>query len=159
MKKLLDNKIVQLGLTAFGVIAACILFGFCLFHVSKILSFFGMLVRILMPLIYGLVLAYIMHPLVNLFERKVFNKINKLLELPEEVITDKPKLTIVGFEEVLIENYKAILEYEDYYIKINTHIGAININGFNLRLKEMTGDDIMVLGSIDSMDFEQITDE
>lgn len=87
------------------------------------------------------------------------NKINKLLELPEEVITDKPKLTIVGFEEVLIENYKAILEYEDYYIKINTHIGAININGFNLRLKEMTGDDIMVLGSIDSMDFEQITDE
>ncbi len=88
-----------------------------------------------------------------------FNKINKLLELPEEVITDKPKLTIVGFEEVLIENYKAILEYEDYYIKINTHIGAININGFNLRLKEMTGDDIMVLGSIDSMDFEQITDE
>lgn len=87
------------------------------------------------------------------------NKINKLLELPEEVITDKPKLTIVGFEEILIENYKAILEYEDYYIKINTHIGAININGFNLRLKEMTGDDIMVLGSIDSMDFEQITDE
>ena len=87
------------------------------------------------------------------------NKINKLLELPEEVITDKPQLTIVGFEEVLIENYKAILEYEDYYIKINTHIGAININGFNLRLKEMTGDDIMVLGSIDSMDFEQITDE
>lgn len=87
------------------------------------------------------------------------NKINKLLELPEEVITDKPKLTIVGFEEILIENYKAILEYEDYYIKINTHIGAININGFKLRLKEMTGDDIMVLGSIDSMDFEQITDE
>lgn len=88
-----------------------------------------------------------------------FNKINRLLELPEEVTTNKPKLTIIGFEEVLIENYKAILEYEDYYIKINTHIGAININGFNLRLKEMTGDDIMVLGNIDSMDFEQITDE
>ena len=87
------------------------------------------------------------------------NKINRLLELPEEVTTNKPKLTIVGFEEMLIENYKAILEYEDYYIKINTHIGAININGFNLRLKEMTGDDIMVLGSIDSIDFEQITDE
>ena len=87
------------------------------------------------------------------------NKINRLLELPEEVTTNKPKLTIVGFEEMLIENYKAILEYEDYYVKINTHIGAININGFNLRLKEMTGDDIMVLGSIDSIDFEQITDE
>ena len=54
---------------------------------------------------------------------------------------------------------KSILEYEDYYIKINTHIGAVNINGFNLRLKEMTGDDIMVFGKIDSIDFESITDE
>ncbi len=31
----------------------------------------------MMPLIYGLVLAYIMHPIVNLFENKVFNKIEK----------------------------------------------------------------------------------
>ena len=86
-------------------------------------------------------------------------KINEILELPEEVVSNKPKFTIVGFEELLIENYKAILEYEDFYIKINTHIGAININGFNLRLKEMTGDDIMVTGKIDSIDFESITDE
>lgn len=85
--------------------------------------------------------------------------LSRMLELPEEVVTNKPKLTLVGFGELLIENYKAILEYEDFYIKINTHIGAININGFNLHLKEMTGDDIMVLGSIDSIDFESITDE
>lgn len=86
-------------------------------------------------------------------------RITKMLELPQEIVSSKPRLTLVGFEELLIENYKAILEYEDFYIKINTHIGAININGFNLRLKEMTGDDIMVLGKIDSIDFESITDE
>lgn len=74
-------------------------------------------------------------------------------------MTNKPKITIVGFNEMLIENYKSILEYEDFYIKINTHIGAININGFNLRLKEMTSDDIMVTGNIDSFEFESITDE
>lgn len=87
------------------------------------------------------------------------NRITDLLEIPQEVVSNKPKLTLVGFNELLIENYKAILEYEDFYIKINTHIGAVNINGFNLRLKEMTGDDIMVLGNIDSIDFESITDE
>lgn len=87
------------------------------------------------------------------------SRIADLLEIPQEVVSNKPKLTLVGFGELLIENYKAILEYEDFYIKINTHIGAININGFNLRLKEMTGDDIMVLGKIDSIDFESITDE
>ncbi len=87
------------------------------------------------------------------------NRINEILELPSEVISNKPKITIVGFEEILIENYKSILEYEEFYIKINTHIGAININGFNLRLKEMTEDDIMVLGKIDSLDFESVTDD
>lgn len=92
-------------------------------------------------------------------KKKRNNRINDILELPQEVVSDKPKITIIGFEELLIENYKSILEYEDFYIKINTYIGAININGFNLRLKEMTGDDIMVLGNIDSLDFESITDE
>lgn len=86
-------------------------------------------------------------------------KINNVLELPQEVISNKPKITIIGFNEMLIENYKSILEYEDFYIKINTYIGVININGFNLRLKEMTDDDIMVIGNIDSIDFESITDE
>lgn len=87
------------------------------------------------------------------------NRMVNLLEIPKEVVTNEPKITLVGFNELLIENYKAILEYEDFYIKINTHIGAININGFNLKLKEMTGDDIMVLGNIDSIDFESIIDE
>ncbi|MCI9017133.1 MAG: sporulation protein YqfC [Clostridia bacterium] len=91
--------------------------------------------------------------------RKVRKKINEILELPEEITSNKPKITILGFEEMLIENYKAILEYEEFYIKINTYIGAININGFNLRLKEMTKDDLMVLGTIDSLDFEGIIDE
>lgn len=86
-------------------------------------------------------------------------KIANLLELPQEVVSNQPKMTLVGFEELLIENYKSILEYEDFYIKINTYIGAININGFNLRLKEMTGDDIMVYGKIDSIDLESMTDE
>ncbi len=87
------------------------------------------------------------------------NKINKILELPNEIISNEPKITIIAFNEMLIENYKSILEYEDFYIKINTYIGAININGFNLKLKEMTKEDIMVLGKIDSIDFESIVDE
>lgn len=95
----------------------------------------------------------------NRKKSKKNSTINKILELPKEIVSDNPKITIIGFEELLIENYKSILEYEDFYIKINTYIGAININGFNLRLKEMTEDDIMVLGKIDSLDFESITDE
>ena len=77
MKKLLDNKVVQIGIVSFFVIAACILFTFILINVKEILGFIGSIIKIMMPLIYGLVLAYIMHPIVNLFDKKIFKKIEK----------------------------------------------------------------------------------
>lgn len=91
--------------------------------------------------------------------KKVNRKINELLDIPREIATNEPKLTMVGFNQLLIENYKGILEYEDFYIKINSFIGAININGFNLSLEQMTEDDIMITGKIESIDLESIIDE
>lgn len=85
-------------------------------------------------------------------------KLEKLLELPQEVCSNVPKLTIVGFDEMVIENYKGILEYEEYFVRINTHIGIININGYNLNLEAMTNDDIKVTGKIESFDLERIID-
>ena len=87
------------------------------------------------------------------------NKINNLLEIPQEVSSNIPKVTITGFEQILIENYKTILEYQDFYIRLSTEIGILNINGFGLDLKEMTSDDLLIAGKIDSIDLESIEDE
>ena len=95
----------------------------------------------------------------NKKNRKVQNKVNKLLEIPEEISTNIPKLTILGFEKMLIENYKSILEYQDFYIRISTHIGILNINGYELNLNEMTTDDLLITGKIEGIDFETITSE
>ena len=87
------------------------------------------------------------------------NRIDKLLEIPKEISSNEPKITIVGFEEMLIENYKCILEYQEFYIRINTYKGIININGINLSLNEMRTDDVLIKGKIDSIDFEIIEEE
>ena len=42
------------------------------------------------------------------------------------------------------------------YIKINTYIGIININGFNLNLEKMTEDNIKITGKIESLDIVRI---
>ena len=81
-------------------------------------------------------------------------KLNDILDIPEEVWGKAPKITITGFEEVLIENFKGILEYEDFFARINTHFGIVNINGFNLKLNQMTEEDILVTGKIEGIDFE-----
>ena len=60
---------------------------------------------------------------------KRISKIAALLEMPEEIMTDKPRVTILGFDELVVENYKNILEYDEVFIKVNTYIGAVNISG------------------------------
>ena len=82
--------------------------------------------------------------------------LNRILEIPQEISTNEPKITISGFKRMLIENYKVILEYQDIYIRIKTYIGIVNITGFNLKLGEMTDDDIIVTGNIETVDFEKI---
>lgn len=83
------------------------------------------------------------------------NRINRMLEIPKETYTNEPKITITGFNELIIENYKGILEYEDYYIKLNTYIGTISINGFGLNLDKMTEDCLKITGKIESLDIER----
>lgn len=91
--------------------------------------------------------------------RKFRNKVNNFLEIPDEIASKTPKITTLGFDELLIENYKSILEYQDFFIRINTYIGIININGFELTMNEMTTDDIMIKGKIESIDFERTVEE
>ena len=83
-------------------------------------------------------------------------KINRFLEIPEEVVSDVPKVTTLGFNKLLIENYKNILEYQDIFIRINTSIGVINISGIDLKMEEMTVDDIIIEGRIDTIEFEEL---
>ncbi len=86
------------------------------------------------------------------------SKINRVLEVPRELSKDETKITIVGFDEMVVENYKGILEYEEFYIKVKTNIGNININGFNLKLEQVTEDDISVKGKIENIGIERILD-
>mgnify|MGYP002543157092 FL=1 len=85
-------------------------------------------------------------------------RLENILELPQEVYSDIPKLTITGFNELRLENYKGILEYEEYFASINTYIGIVNIKGYNLNLEKMTNDDIKITGKIDDIELERIED-
>ena len=70
------------------------------------------------------------------------NKFNQILDMPRELDNTEPKITMISFDEMFIENYKGILEYEEFFIKVATEIGTININGYKLTLEQITEDDI-----------------
>lgn len=91
MKFRWDNRYLHWGVTAFLVIAACILFYYGIFHmgtlVAGIKTFFG----IMAPIIYGIAIAYLLSSIVNFLERKV---IYPLLEKKNYMPKEKGKRVI-----------------------------------------------------------------
>ena len=86
-------------------------------------------------------------------------RLDIILEIPEEIYTNTPKITITGFNEIILENYKGILEYEEFFASISTYIGIVNINGYNINLEKMTNDDIKITGKIESVELERTEEE
>ena len=98
-----DKKYLYWGITAFCVIACAILFFMALNYWDTIKEGITKLFRILSPFIWGLVIAYLLNPLVKLLNRKAF------APLFERIFKKKPKLaakvsrgTAVVFAEVIM---------------------------------------------------------
>ncbi len=84
---------------------------------------------------------------------KLKEKFTEILELPKEIVLDMPKLTMLGNGDLIIENYKGIVEYDEDVLRVNTTSGIIKVKGINIYIKEITSDSIMVYGDILSLEF------
>ena len=72
-----DKKYLYWGVTAFCVIACAILFYMVLHYLPTLGGALARLVRILSPFIWGLVIAYLLTPLVRALEKNVFGGLGK----------------------------------------------------------------------------------
>lgn len=81
MKFRWDKKYLYWGLTAFAVLLGCIGVIYFLFNGSSIKSNLKQIIRILMPIIDGLIIAYLLAPLVNLIEKKLLYPLYKRLKI------------------------------------------------------------------------------
>lgn len=87
------------------------------------------------------------------------NKIERMLELPIEVTTNIPKITITGVNQIMIENYTGIIEYEEYLVKINTSIGIIIMEGNKMNLNQINENDILISGEFSKLYLESTEEE
>lgn len=80
-------------------------------------------------------------------------KLSDVLEIPKELILNVPRITVLGNKQLIIENYKGIIEYEENKIRIKTSEGTIKLSGVKMTIKEITTDDLMVNGEILTIQF------
>lgn len=81
MKLKINNKYFKWGLTAFGVIAASICFYYLIFHIEDVMKNVKSLFDVLMPVVFGFVIAYLLTPILNFLEKKLLNPFFDFLKL------------------------------------------------------------------------------
>jgi len=74
------------------------------------------------------------------------SKISNLFELPKEIVMDLPLITMIGSQELSIENYKSLVEYSDTLVRVNTSSGIFKIEGRKLSLKHLTSESVTITG-------------
>lgn len=133
MKFKMDKKYISIGIISFLVIAASICFYYLIFHGDRFSAKINTLMIIASPIIYGIVLAYLLTPVVNNIENKL---LIPLFSKTSDMTTKKKKgirflsititvilliLIINGFFSILIPNLissiRSISNQFPYYVQ------------------------------------------
>jgi sporulation protein YqfC len=76
-----------------------------------------------------------------------------MFELPKDIMLNLPRISMIGNNQMLVENHRGVIEYTPQKIRINSTIGVIRINGQDMDLKNIAADDIMITGVIKLVEF------
>lgn len=76
------------------------------------------------------------------------------LEIPKDLVLDLPKVTVIGRNEVYLENHRGIIEYTLKRMRINLSRGFLEIEGDNLEIKALMPDEINIYGNIKSIKYQ-----
>lgn len=127
MKLQINKKYLLIGLTSFIVIAASICFYYLIFHWDRFSAQLNSLFRILSPVLYGIIFAYLMTPLVNGIEKRILmplfrGKKKKYMRFFSVLLTIVIVLFLIyGFFSILIPNIirsiKSISYQFPYYVQ------------------------------------------
>ena len=87
-------------------------------------------------------------------QHKMTGRVTDQLKLPKDLMLGAAIVTVTGRREVLISNYKGILEYEDSFIRVQTKNCRILISGSHLAIDYYTNEEMKITGFIESIGYE-----
>ncbi len=83
-------------------------------------------------------------------------RIADAVDISKDILLDTSLMRVTGCRELIIENYKGILEYTDVCILIKANPNAIKISGTELEIKTITDEMLFISGSIAGINFVSI---
>ena len=87
-------------------------------------------------------------------KKKRAEKIIDAIGLPKDTALMKPTITISGNNEISIINYGGIIDYDENFMSFSTSAGVMELRGKDLVIKEITDEDIAIIGEISGFEIK-----
>ena len=85
--------------------------------------------------------------------KSLYHKISAAAQIPRDLSDGAVLVTITGQEELYIENYRGIIEYEDTRLMLQTKNCRLEVLGKNLFISYYTEVEMKVTGDIEQINY------
>lgn len=76
------------------------------------------------------------------------------LEIPQDIVMDLPRITMLGNKQLLVENHKGIIEYTPSLVRIKLTKGELTVSGEGLTLGNLQAEQILVEGVVREVKYD-----
>ncbi|RLQ98179.1 sporulation protein YqfC [Falsibacillus albus] len=87
----------------------------------------------------------------NNMVQRVRNWMTKKMDLPEDVMMDLPRITMIGQIHIYIENHRGLLAFSDKEVRLLLKQGQLLIKGQTFVIKTILPEEIMLQGKINEV--------
>ncbi|RFU65753.1 sporulation protein YqfC [Peribacillus glennii] len=85
--------------------------------------------------------------------QNIKNLLVKTMDLPQDVMMDLPRITLIGQLHIYIENHRGLLTFTDTEVRLMLKKGQLLIKGNEFVIKTILPEEIMLQGRIDQVYF------
>lgn len=84
--------------------------------------------------------------------RRISRKIRKmtadLLDLPQDVVFDLPRMTMIGDRQLYIENHRGVLHFSQDRLRLALSKGELEVSGADLVIRGIWTEEVFIEGRI-----------
>jgi sporulation protein YqfC len=81
-------------------------------------------------------------------DRELRKRLAHLLDLPDDLLMDLPRLHLLGNVELTITNHRGVIEYTPARVVVGVSEGQVEVSGEGLSIAHVLPEEIRIVGRI-----------
>ncbi len=78
-----------------------------------------------------------------------------VLDLPQDVVYDLPRLTMIGDRQLYIENHRGVIHFSSEKLKLALSKGELEVTGTSLVIRTIWTEEVFIEGTIKSIEVRE----